>query len=37
MTKDTIVQIEQDASEEIGAYVHVFKRPFAYQGKTFGN
>ena len=35
MSKDTIVELEQDGAEENGTYVHVFKKPFVYQGKTF--
>ena len=35
MSKDTIVEIEQDGTEEVGAYVHVFKKPFEYQGKSY--
>lgn len=31
MSKDTTVELEQDATDEIGAYVHVFKKLFEYQ------
>lgn len=40
MSKDNIIEMENVAdeaveTEETGAYVHVFKRPFEYQGKTY--
>jgi len=35
MSKDNIIEIAQEETEEIGAYVHVFKKPFVYQGKTY--
>lgn len=41
MSKDNIIEVENAEvdeaveTEDIGSYVHVFKRPFAYQGKTY--